>query len=109
MFRVNRKFAFVVALAAALVMLFMMSSIAFAGDDTTKTICVDGYVINHRELAVDGTKTEPPLIVEAVSANGKYTAEVGSNGYFKFKEPFRRRLGLPYAVARWLGRHCARG
>ncbi len=31
MFRVNRKFAFVVALAAALVMLFVLSSIAFAG------------------------------------------------------------------------------
>ena len=44
MFRVNRKLAFVVALAAALIMLFMLSSVAFAGSDTTKVICVDGYV-----------------------------------------------------------------
>lgn len=85
MFRVNRKLAFVVAFAAALVMLFMMSSVVFAGDDTTKSICVDGYVINHREIVVDGTKTDPPLYVEAVGANGTYSATVASNGYFKFK------------------------
>ena len=86
MFSVNRRFAFVMALAAALVMLFMMSSVAFAGTDTTTdTICVDGYVINHRELAVDGTKTDPDLFVEAIGANGTYSATVGSNGYFKFE------------------------
>ena len=50
-----------------------------------KTICVDGYVINHREIAVDGTKTDPALYVEAVGANGTYSATVASNGYFKFK------------------------
>jgi hypothetical protein len=66
-------------------MLFMMSSVAFAGSDTTKTICVDGYVINHREIVVNGTKTDPPLFVDAVSANGTYSATVASNGYFKFK------------------------
>jgi len=86
MFRVNRKLALVVALAAALVMLFMMSSVAFAGSDTTKTICVDGYVINHREIVVNGTKTDPALYVEAVGANGTYSATVASNGYFKFKK-----------------------
>ena len=85
MFRVNRKLAFVVALAAALVMLFMLSSVAFAGSDTTKVICVDGYVINHREIVVNGTKTDPPLYVEAIGANGTYSATVASNGYFKFK------------------------
>jgi len=85
MFRVNRKLAFVVAFAAALVMLFIMSSVAFAGSDTTKTVCVDGYVINHREIVVNGTKTDPALYVEAVGANGTYSATVGSNGYFKFK------------------------
>ena len=86
MFSVNRKLAFAVALVAALVMLVIMSSVAFAGSDTTETICVDGYVINHRELAVDGTKTDPALYVEAVGANGTYSATVGSNGYFKFKD-----------------------
>jgi hypothetical protein len=86
MFRVNRKLAFVVALGAALVMLFVLSSVAFAGSDTTKTVCVDGYVINHREIVVNGTKTDPALVVEAVSASGIYTAPVASNGYFKFKD-----------------------
>ena len=85
MFRVNRKFAFVVALVAALAMLFVLSSVAFAGSETTTTISVDGYVINHRELAVDGTKTTPPLYVEAVGASGTYSATVASNGYFKFE------------------------
>ena len=85
MFRVNRKLAFVVAFAAALVMLFMMSSVVFAGDDTTKSICVDGYVINHRELAVNGTKTDPALYVEAIGKSGTYSATVGTNGYYKFK------------------------
>ena len=85
MFSVNRKLAFGVALGAALVMLFVLSSVAFAGSDTTKTVCVDGYVINHRELAVDGTKTDPPLFVEAIGANGTYSATVDSKGYFKFK------------------------
>ncbi|MCX6033288.1 MAG: LysM peptidoglycan-binding domain-containing protein [Chloroflexi bacterium] len=86
MFGMNRKFAFVVVLAAALVMLFIMSSAAFA-DSTTAvtTVCVDGYVINHRELAVDGTKTLPDLYVEAVGANGTYSATVGSDGYFEFE------------------------
>ncbi len=85
MFGMNRKFAFVVALAAALVMLFIMSGIAFT-DSTTAvaTVCVDGYVINHRELPVDGTRTLPALYVEAVGANGTYSATVGSDGYFKF-------------------------
>jgi LysM repeat protein len=86
MIRVNRKLALVVALGAALAMLFLLSSVAFAGSETTKTICVDGYVINHRELAVDGTKTDPALYVEAVSANGTYSAKVASNGYFKFEK-----------------------
>lgn len=84
MFRVNRKLAFAVAFAAALVMLFMMSSVAFAGGDT---VCVDGYVINHREQAVDGTRTEEDLIVQAFAKDDSepYSAAVGTNGYFKFK------------------------
>jgi hypothetical protein len=86
MFSVNRRLAFTVAIGAALVMLFVLTSVAFAGSDTTKTICVDGYVINHRELAVDGTKTTPPLYVEAVGASGTYSATVASNGYFKFED-----------------------
>jgi len=87
MFRTKRKLVFGVALVAALAMLFILSSVAFAGSDTTTktTACVDGYVINHRELAVNGTKTDPALYVEAVGATGTYSATVGSNGYFKFE------------------------
>lgn len=58
-----------------------------------KTICVDGYVINHREKPVDGTQTVPPLVVEAwlgendlgLPANQLFaTAPAGEDGYFKF-------------------------
>lgn len=90
-----RQRTFILALAAALLMLLMVGSVAFADGPTTTTttevakgeVCVDGYVINHRELPVDGTKTTPPLVVEAVDANGNVVArdEVDANGYFKFE------------------------
>lgn len=90
MFGKTRRFTLIVAFAAALVMLFVLSSVAFAGSTTTTddTVCVDGYVINHRELPVDGTKTTPELFVEAIGADGAYTetAAVGSDGYFEFEE-----------------------
>jgi len=96
---------FILALAAALLMLLLVGSVAFADGNTTGAaadakgvVCVDGYVINHREQPVDGTKTTPPLVVEALlgsattdgtvatEANAQVvaTATVGSNGYFKF-------------------------
>lgn len=94
----------ILALAVALVLLLSLSTAAFADGTTTGTIaqakgtvCVDGYVINHRELPVDGTKTVPALVVEALqgtsangataqAAQGALQAAVGSNGYFKFEE-----------------------
>lgn len=82
----NRQLIFFVALAAALVMLLTLGGIAFAGSQAPNTACVDGYVINHRELAVDGTRTTPSLFVEAISANATVTTTVGSDGYFKFAE-----------------------
>lgn len=86
----SRGFVFVVAVAAALVMLLGLSIVALASGDTpatvTETACVDGYVINHREVPVDGTKTVPPLVVEAVGAGGYFTATVGADGYFKFEK-----------------------
>ena len=65
------------------------------------TVCVTGYVINHRELAVDGTKFVPPLRVEAVPAGGgpSYFADVDSNGFFKFENlpvgDYNFRMQLP--------------
>ena len=69
-----------------------------AGGDT---VCVTGYVINHRELAVDGTQFTPPLRVEAVPAGGgpSYFADVDSNGFFKFENlpvgDYNFRMQLP--------------
>lgn len=84
----RRTLVLAIALAAALVMLFGLSSVAFAGGpDTKDTVCVDGYVINHREQPVDGTRTTPPLFVEAIGASGTFTATVGADGYFKFDDP----------------------
>ena len=93
---------FLLALSSALLMMLVMGSVAFAdgpvaggtGPEQEKgEVCVDGYVINHRELPVDGTKTNPPLVVEAILGENSLnrapnevvaTATVGSDGYFKF-------------------------
>ena len=63
-----RKLMLVVALVAALAMLMTMTSVTFAGgggaaQDAQETTCVVGYVINHREQPVDGTKFDPQLSV----------------------------------------------
>jgi hypothetical protein len=48
-------------------------------------VVVHGWVINHRELPVDGTRTPPPLAVSAVAPDGTVvTSPVGSDGYFRF-------------------------
>ena len=92
MFGRTRTFRLVIAFAAALMMLFLLSSVAFAGSTTTDddTVCVDGYVINHREVPVDASKMTsddfPELFVEAISADQPYSATVGSDGYFEFEE-----------------------
>ncbi len=88
MFGKHRRFVLVVAFAAAMVLLLALSTVAFAsGDDgkDTKTACVDGYVINHRELPVDGSRVA--LEVVAVGEDGVVfdtTAPVDKDGYFKF-------------------------
>jgi hypothetical protein len=98
----NRSLAFALALVVALAVfvVFAGAALAAGGDDTkatTDVICVDGYVINHRELAVNGTKVD--LAVEAVSATGTYSATVDANGYFKFKDipagDYNFRMQLP--------------
>jgi len=81
-----RKSLLTVSVLAMLVMMFLLAGAAYADSPTptTGTICVEGYVINHREVAVDGTRTTPPLVVEGVAADGSsVTAAVASNGYWK--------------------------
>ena len=47
-------------------------------------VTVQGWVINHREQAVDGTRTPTPLVLTATSSAGAtVTASVASNGFFK--------------------------
>ena len=106
MFGVNRKLAFTVGVVAALVMLFTLTGVAFAGSGTTasgtttNTVCVDGYVINNQEVPVDGTKTDPTLYVEAVGSSGTYSATVASSGYFKFESlPVSSDSTKPNSVA----------
>ncbi len=92
---ITKHRSFVVVLAAALLMLLAFASVASADGLTNGTengaaepICVDGYVINHREIPVDGTKTSDPLVVAALDETGAVvaTADVGDDGYFKFEE-----------------------
>jgi hypothetical protein len=48
-------------------------------------VVVHGWVINHSELPVDGTRTPAPLAVIAVASNGAVvTAAVANDGYFQF-------------------------
>lgn len=92
----------------ALVLLFVLSGVSQANAAANSadsspvkgTICVDGYVINHREVPVDGTRTDPSLMVEAHDATGAvFPAAVDSNGYFKFENlsagEWRFMLPLP--------------
>lgn len=47
---------------------------------------VHGWVINHRELPVDGTRTPSPLAVSAVAPDGAVvSAPVGRDGYFRLE------------------------
>ncbi len=64
----NRQVTLVIALVTALTALFTITSVSFAGSgDGTKrqTVCVSGYVINHREQPVDGTQFDPQLRIYA--------------------------------------------
>jgi hypothetical protein len=74
----SRKLMLVLALVAALAMLMAMTSVSFAGGDEPadgKTVCVSGYVINHREQPVDGTKFDPTMMVYAIGYPGTTEAE----------------------------------
>ena len=70
-------------------------------------VVVQGWVINHRELTVDGTRTASALQINAVSSAGTtVSAPVASNGYFKLTlvpDVWNFSLQLPVR----LGRHRA--
>jgi hypothetical protein len=69
------------------------------GDGVPPTVCVDGYVINHRETPVDGTRTTPPLSIDAVSPSGTFSTSVDAGGYFRFDDlaegEWNLRMQLP--------------
>ncbi len=100
MFSNKRTLIGVLTLSAILILSFALAGIASAGSTTNKTVCVDGYIINHRELAVDATEFSAGLKVEAVSSAGQsFFADVDSKGYFKFETlavgQWNFRLQLP--------------
>jgi hypothetical protein len=84
-----------VLLAALTLTLLGASAVSASGDEPPLCpaparalaggpVIVHGWVINHRELPVDGTRTPTPLAVTAVASSGAIvTAAVASDGYFK--------------------------
>lgn len=92
----NRQVNLMMAAIAALTILFTITSVSFAAgeaDTESPTVCVSGYVINHREQPVDGTKWTPALTILAegatspdVAATVSVTATVGANGSYSFKD-----------------------
>ena len=100
MVRKNRMSVLAVALVATLLLSFALAGIASASDTTTKTICLDGYIINHRELTVDATEFSDGLKIEAKNEAGQSVfADVDSAGYFEFTDlpvgTYNFRLQLP--------------
>jgi len=76
----SRKLMLVLALVAVLAMLTAMAGTALAGGDQPtsdgKTVCVSGFVINHRENPVDGTKFDPQLTVYAIGYSAADASEL---------------------------------
>lgn len=83
-------------LAALLLTLLGAPGVAASGDGqpplcpppakplSSGPVVVQGWVINHRELPVDGTRTPSPLQVNAVAPDGTtVTAAVAADGYFQ--------------------------
>ncbi|MEA3335934.1 MAG: SpaA isopeptide-forming pilin-related protein [Chloroflexota bacterium] len=72
----GRRVWLVVAVVAAFSMVLTMTSVTFAGGDDYDgaTTCVDGWVINHREVPVDGTEFDPTMKVYAFGMPGNTDA-----------------------------------
>ncbi|MEZ4767029.1 MAG: SpaA isopeptide-forming pilin-related protein [Caldilineales bacterium] len=75
--RKHRNWMILVALFAALTMIFTLAGVSFAGGDngSDETVCVSGTVINHREQPVDGTEFTPQLKVYAVGVPSTYSSD----------------------------------
>ena len=56
-----RTLIFTATLTVSLLMVFVLAGSASASSSTGDTACVTGYVINHSEFVVDGTRFTPPL------------------------------------------------
>ena len=72
----RRRLMILVAVVAALTMMITLAGVSFAGGDngSDETVCVSGYVINHREQPVNGTKFTPQLKVYAIGVPSSYDA-----------------------------------
>lgn len=78
-----RTLSLVIALAAVAVF-FVVTGLASA-QVPVKTTSVCGIVVNHQHNPVDGTRTTPPLVVQAVGgAAPAVQANVDANGQFRF-------------------------
>lgn len=71
----NRGSRVVVTVLATLLLLLLLGTVAFADgqdgqykdkDGERAPVCVEGVIIDHREHPVDGTKTDPVLVVRAI-------------------------------------------
>jgi hypothetical protein len=93
----NRQVTLVMALVTALTALFTITGASFAasgGEGAERTtVCVSGFVINHREQAVDGTQFDPQLTITAFGAESpdasptvEVPATVGADGSYSFED-----------------------
>lgn len=94
----NLRFTPIVCLLLLLALVLtpgMTTAVAASGDAPTACpapteplaagpVIVQGWVINHRELPVDGGRTPTPLAISALGSDGAtVSAAVGSNGFFQ--------------------------
>jgi len=76
----NRQVSLVIAFITAVTTLFFAItsvSLAAGGGDTDRpTVCVSGFVINHRENPVDGAKFDPQMTVYAIGYSAADASEL---------------------------------
>ena len=76
----TRQVSLVIAFITAVTTLFFaITSVSFAaggGDTDRPTVCVSGFVINHRENPVDGARFDPQLTVYAIGYSAADASEL---------------------------------